>query len=130
MEIDDINTIAQDYASAWSSGDAKSVASFYTTDGQIAINRGEAVIGTHAIADMVKGFYGEFPDLMVRMDHLRIAGPHILFGWTLEGTHVETRKFVRVSGWEEWDLNDALKIVSSRGWFDAQEYDRQIVEGI
>lgn len=32
---------------------------------------------------------------------------------------------LRVRGWEEWELNDDLKVVASRGWFDANDYARQ-----
>lgn len=32
---------------------------------------------------------------------------------------------MRIVGWEEWDLDDELKVVSSRGWNDEVEYARQ-----
>lgn len=125
-----IQTIAQDYANAWSSGDPKAVASYYAENGNIVINSGDPIVGRDAIAEMAAGFYAEFPGLDVLLDHLRVAGNHVMFGWVLEGTHAETKNKVRVSGWEEWDLDDDLKVASSRGWYDAEEYDRQIAEGI
>lgn len=79
---------------------------------------------------MAAGFYAEFPDLVVLLDHLRVAGNHVMFGWTLEGTHSGTGQKVRVPGWEEWDLGADGKVAESRGWFDAGEYERQIAEGI
>ncbi len=33
---------------------------------------------------------------------------------------------LNVSGWEEWELNDDMKITSSLGWFDADSYQRQV----
>lgn len=129
MTIEAITAMAENYAKAWSSGNAAAVASFYSENGQISINRGDAIVGTAAVTQMAQGFYSEFPDLVVRLDHLRIAGTHVLFGWTLEGTHAQTKNFVRVPGWEEWELNDDLKVTHSRGWFDAVDYDRQIAEG-
>ena len=30
------------------------------------------------------------------------------------------------SGWEEWDLNDDLKVTKSLGWYDAEDYERQV----
>lgn len=125
-----VQQMAQDYATAWSSGDPEKVASFYRDDGQIIINRGEPVVGRAALLDMVSGFYGEFPGLTVKLDHLRMAGDHVLFGWVLEGKHAETGNNVRVPGWEEWDLDEDLKVRKSLGWFDAEEYDRQIREGL
>lgn len=125
-----IQKIADAYAAAWSTGDPQAVVDFYRDDGTIVINRGDPIEGHAALLEMVSGFYAEFPGLAVHLDHLRSAGNHVMFGWVLEGTHVETGNRVRVPGWEEWDLDDAGKVAMSRGWFDAQEYDRQIRDGI
>ncbi|MBE1284524.1 MAG: SgcJ/EcaC family oxidoreductase [Rhodobacteraceae bacterium] len=125
-----IGNMAHNYAKAWSSGDPDAVASFYAEDGSIVINRGDPILGRAAVSEMAAGFYAEFPDLVVMLDHLRVAGDHVVFGWILEGTHSETGKTVRVPGWEEWDLNAEGKVAASRGWFDANEYDRQIAEGV
>ena len=125
-----IENLAQDYAAAWSSGDPEQVVSFYHDDGRITINRGDPIIGRAALLDMVSGFYGEFPGLTVKLEHLRVAGTHVMFGWILEGKHAETGNSVSVPDWEEWDLDDNNKVVASLGWFDAAEYERQIQEGI
>ena len=121
-----LKDIANNYAKAWSSGVPKAVAAFYAEDGQIVINRGDVRSGQAAIADMAAGFYAELPDLVVLCDEVRGAADHAIFVWTLEGHHCETKNFVRVSGWEEWDLGSDLKIKSSKGWFDTAEYDRQV----
>lgn len=126
---DQIQKLAQDYAVAWSSGDPAQVAGFFTADGEITINRGDPIKGTRALIEMVEGFYKDFPDLEVRCDLMRMAGRHGLFAWTLEGHHAQTGNHVQVSGWEEWDLNDDRKVIRSLGWFDAQEYQRQIDGG-
>lgn len=126
----DIAKMAADYAAAWSSGEPDAVAAFYDENGAIVINRGDEIKGRAAVAEMAAGFYAEFPDLVVHLDHLRVAGDHVLFGWVLEGTHAETKNRVKVPGWEEWDMTDDGKVASSKGWFDAQEYDRQIAEGL
>ncbi len=122
--------MAQAYADAWSSGDADAVVSFYREDGAITINRGDPIAGRAALLEMVGGFQGDFPDLHLTVEHLRIAGDHVMFGWLLEGTHVETGKSVSVPGWEEWDLDENGKVKTSLGWFDAAEYDRQVQEGV
>jgi len=31
-----------------------------------------------------------------------------------------------VHGWEEWDVSDELKVKSSRGWYDSDDYARQV----
>lgn len=121
---------AKEYSKAWSSGTPQDVASHYAADGQISINRGDPIIGRDAIAEMASGFHAEFPDLIVHCDQMRTAGTHAIFVWTLEGHHFETKNYVKVGGWEEWDLDDNYKVKSSRGWFDADEYERQIAEGL
>ena len=122
--------VAEAYAQAWSSGSPMAVAAFYAPDGQIRINGGDTLKGRPAIAGMAAGFYADFPGLVVRCDDLRKAGDHAIFVWTLEGRHAETKNFVRIGGWEEWELDGNLQIRSSLGWFDAEEYARQIAEGV
>ncbi len=121
--------MADGYAAAWSSQNPEAVASFYAVDGQICINRGDVLKGRDAIVEMAAGFYAEFPDLIVHCDSVRLGGDHAIFVWTLEGHHSETKNFVKVGGWEEWDLTEDLKVQASLGWFDAAEYDRQVAEG-
>ncbi len=121
-----LKKIAADYTAAWCSKEPNAVASFYAKDGQIAINSGDALIGRAAIAEMAAGFHAEFPDLEILCDEVRTAGDHAIYVWTLKGHHAETKNFVHVGGWEEWDMNDDLMVKSSRGWFDAADYDRQV----
>lgn len=121
-----LNEIAKAYARAWSSKSPEAVASFYAADGRITINRGDALIGREAIVEMAAGFYAEFPDLVVHCDEARLAGDHAIFIWTLEGHHAETKNYVKVGGWEEWELDGNMKVKASLGWFDAEDYDRQV----
>lgn len=118
--------LARRYAEAWTSRNPSAVAEFYAPDGQIAINRGEPHVGTEAIAAMARGFYAEFPDIVVHCDLPRIAGNQGIIAWTLEGHHAETGNYVRIGGWEEWEMNANMKVVQSRGWFDGEEYTRQV----
>ena len=46
--------------------------------------------------------------------------------WTFQGHYRESRKFARFTGWEERDLNDDLEVIKSRGWYNAEDYERQI----
>ena len=117
---------ARAYAAAWTSGDPSAVAGFYSADGQIVINRGTPSRGRAEIEAMAQAFYDDFPDLIVHMDSFRRGGDHAVFKWTLEGHHSGTGNYVKASGWEEWDLNDAGEVQASLGWFDAADYQRQI----
>lgn len=125
-----IQTLGAAYAAAWCSHLPAAVAAFFAADGQIRINNGDVHKGHAALAAMAAGFYADFPDLTVLCDDVRASGSHVLFSWTLEGHHVTTKNFVRVGGWEEWELDASLKVKSSLGWFDAAEYQRQIDHGL
>jgi uncharacterized protein (TIGR02246 family) len=127
--MNDIRAIGARYAEAWTSHAPDRVASFYEPDGRITINGGETLIGRSAIAGMAEGFYAAFPDLVVRMDDVRMAGERAIFVWTLEGTHSETGNAVRVGGWEEWLLSGDLLVRESLGRYDAVEYARQVARG-
>ena len=129
----DIQNMAERYAEAWSSHSPEAVASFYEENGKIVINDGEPVVGRAAIAEVARGFYDEFPDLVVRLDKIRTAGHRAVFMWTLEGMNSEPNgsgHAVKIRGWEAWRLSDNIRIIESDGRFDAIEYERQLVEGI
>jgi len=114
------------YTAAWNRGSAEAVASFYAADGDIVINRGTPWEGRAGVAAMAAGFFADVPDLSLTCDGLRVAGDHVAYLWTFTGHHAETRKPLRISGWEEWDLDTDGKVASSRGWFDAEDYARQV----
>lgn len=52
----------------------------------------------------------------------RIAGDPGVYLWTFTGTDAGTGNPLRDVGWEEWDLDDDLKVRSSRGSNDAADY--------
>ncbi|MBL4758467.1 MAG: nuclear transport factor 2 family protein [Rhizobiales bacterium] len=125
-----VKEMAENYAKAWSSQNAQSVAAFYDENGKITANDGDPVIGRAAFAEFVQGFFDEFPDLAISLDEVRTVGNRAVFLWTLEGTNKETNNFVRLSGWESWLLSDEILVLESEGRFDAEEYERQVREGI
>ncbi len=128
----DIRKVAEDYTAAWCARSAGEVASFFSEDAHSIINDGEPSIGRAVIAEAMGAFFADFPDLVLTMDDIRCGGNKAIFLWTLEGTNDGpggTGKAVRIGGWQNWRLNDDLKIVHADGGFDAVEYDRQIREG-
>ena len=126
MQINRIAAIAADYTAAWNSGSAEAVASFYAETGGIVINRGAPWEGRAGVQAMAEGFFADVPDLNLTCDGVRVAGNHVVYLWTFTGHHAETRKPLRIVGWEEWDLDAEGKVAVSRGWFDAGDYDRQV----
>jgi uncharacterized protein (TIGR02246 family) len=125
MVRESVLRMAEAYTAAWNSGSPEAVAAFYAQDGQIVINRGDPWVGRKGIAEMAAGFFADVPDLKLACDEVRCAGNHVAYFWTFTGTHAGTRNALRVAGWEEWDLDDDLKVKSSRGWYDADDYARQ-----
>ena len=122
----DIAAIAVAYTAAWNSGSAEAVASFYAEGGGIVINRGTPWEGRAGIAAMAAGFFADVPDLSLTSDKLRIAGDHVAYLSTFIGHHAQTRNPLRITGWEEWDLDAEGKVTASRGWDDAVDYARQV----
>jgi uncharacterized protein (TIGR02246 family) len=124
----DVQRIAAEYTAAWNSKSAAAVASFYAEDGEIIINRGEPWTGRSRVQDMASGFYADVPDLTLSCDDIRCSGNHVIYVWTFTGHDASTGKPLHIRGWEEWELNDQLKVVASRGWFDAEDYARQAAD--
>ncbi|WP_415404004.1 ester cyclase [Tateyamaria sp. SN3-11] len=118
--------MALDYTEAWNSKSPEAVASFFAEDGEIVINRGEPWSGRAKVAEMAAGFHADVPDLSLRCDHVRGAGDHAIYVWTFTGHDAGTGRRLEVKGWEEWDLNADGKVQASRGWFDVEEYARQV----
>ena len=126
LSAEDASKMAEDYTAAWNSKSAEAVASFFAEDGEIVINRGEPWKGRSRVADMAAGFYADVPDLTLTCDDVRLAGTHVLYAWTFTGHDAGTGNPLTIRGWEEWDIGDDLKVIASRGWFDADDYGRQV----
>jgi len=124
-----LGKMAAAYTAAWNSGSPDAVASFYAPDGRMVINRGRPWGGRKGISEMAAGFFADVPDLRLVCDEVRCAGDHVAYCWTFTGTHVATKRPLRVVGWEEWDLDADFKVVASRGWYDAADYERQTTAG-
>ncbi|MDE3200904.1 MAG: nuclear transport factor 2 family protein [Acidobacteriota bacterium] len=118
--------MAAGYTAAWNSKSPEAVASFYAPEGEIVINRGEPWRGRPRVEQMAAGFFADVPDLTLTCDEIRCAGSHVVYLWTFTGHDAKTGNPLSIHGWEEWDLNDDLKVVSSRGWFDAEDYVQQV----
>ena len=126
---EDIARLAQNYTAAWNAKSPHAVASFFSEGGAIVINRGEPWIGRERIAEMSAGFFADVPDMSLTCDEIRCAGSHVVYVWTFIGHDAKTGRALKVRGWEEWDVDTDLKIMSSRGWYDAEDYAVQISGG-
>ncbi len=131
-DTEETASFAKRYATAWSSQNPDSVASFYSEEGRLVVNAGEAAVGREAIAEVARGFMNAFPDMIVTFDRLEPRGERMLFHWTLTGTNTGpdgTGARVSISGFEAWLIGDDGLIVESNGSFDAEDYARQLAGG-
>jgi uncharacterized protein (TIGR02246 family) len=120
---------AADYTAAWCSQDAASVAAFFAPDGSLTINGGVPSVGRIAITDAAQSFMTAFPDLRVVMDQLIVKEGRVEYHWTLTGKNTApggTNNPVRISGFECWQIDPEGLIASSQGYFDADDYGRQL----
>lgn len=128
-----LRAFAERYTAAWCSLDPARVAGHYASTGSLTINDGPPAVGRAAIVEAARGFYVALPDIQVFMDDLVVEGDRIEFHWTFTGTNTGpggTGKAVRVSGYEEWTIDDDGLIVASLGHYDAADYARQLERGM
>jgi uncharacterized protein (TIGR02246 family) len=125
LEHGQAQAMAAAYTAAWNTGRPEAVAQFFAQDGCIIINGGPPYIDRAGVAQMASGFFADVPDLSLVCDGVRTSGQHVVYLWTFTGTHAATKNELNVVGWEEWDLDASGLVVLSRGWFDAEGYERQ-----
>lgn len=133
MTHEELQEFAARYTEAWCSHSAEATAAFFAEDGSIAVNGAAPAVGRTQIAQLVQGFYDAFPDTVVIMDAVRGAADSAVYLWTYEGTNTGpggTGHRVRFSGWEAWTFSAEGLIARSIGTFDADEYERQLAEGV
>jgi hypothetical protein len=129
----DMKLFARGYAQVWGSQKPGFVAAFFAEDGELTINNGSTAKGTGAITDIAKGFMDAFPDMKVSLDSLTTDTDKTQFHWTLTGTNNGINgngNKVSISGYEEWTMNDDGLIQTSKGYYDEEEYKRQLEFGI
>lgn len=128
----DLEVFAKSYAQVWCSQRPNFVSFFFAEDGELTVNNGETAIGRNAITNVAKGFMEAFPDMIVSLDSLVSKSDKTRFYWTLAGTNIGlngTGNKVKISGFEEWTINDKGLIQKSNGYFDEKEYKRQLEFG-
>lgn len=121
-----LDALAAKYTNAWNSKIPENVAAFHNSSSQVSINRGEPSVGHDGLTAMAAGFHADVPDLVLQCDGIRYAGNHVVFLWTFTGHDAQTGKPLKVRGWEEWELDANMKVTSALGWYDADDYQRQV----
>jgi predicted ester cyclase len=131
MSIDAVtaHAIADAYTAARNSGSPEAVTSFYAADGGIVINRGTPWERRAGVTAMAAGFFADVPDLTLTSDGARVAGEYVVYLRTFTGHQSGTMAPLRIRGWEEWDFDADGKVRASHGWFDEEDYARQVAGG-
>jgi len=96
------------------------------------VNDGEPALGREGITESAQGFMTAFPDMQVLLDRLEV-NDGVFFHWTLIGTNTGpggTGNKVHISGYEQWTMSEDGLIGRSLGHYDAEEYARQLAEGV
>lgn len=128
-----LRAFAEDYTAAWCSMDPEAVAAHYAPEGSLAVNGGPPAVGREALAAVAAAYYKDLPDMQVSFRDLVVDGDRIEFHWTFTGTNTGpggTGNAVRVDGFESWTIGDDRLIAASVGSYDAEEYARQLAEGV
>jgi len=132
MDAAAIRELAGRYTAAWNSGNPDRVAAFFSEDATLSVN-GSPATGSAAIAEVARSFMSAFPDLELLLDRLEFVDDRVRYHWTFIGTNSGpggTGQRVHFSGYEEWTLTDDGHIADSDGHFDAEEYQRQLEQGV
>ena len=133
MDKEQLTEFGKKYSAAWCSQKPESVAAFFSRNGSLKVNADSPAVGREAITKVAQGFMTAFPDIVVAMDSLLTKSNGTEFHWTLTGTNSGpggTGNKVNVSGFEVWTFSEGGLIEKSIGSFDADEYNRQLKEGV
>jgi predicted ester cyclase len=128
-----LRAFAERYTAAWCSMDPARVAEHCARGGSLTVNNGLPAVGRPAITEAARGFYVALPDMQVFFDDLVADGDRIEYHWTFTGTNTGpggTGNKVRVSGFEDWTMDDDGLIGASLGHYDQAEYARQLEHGV
>lgn len=127
MAHERLQDFARSYTAAWNSGVPSRVVEHYEPGAAIAIN-GADPQPIHGVAE---SFMAAFPEMELEMGDLVTRDDDVVeYHWTLIGDHAETGNHVHIGGFEEWTIGDNGLVASSRGNFDAAEYERQVAHGV
>lgn len=125
-QVFDLEAFAKSYAQSWGSTRPEFVALYFSKNGSLRVNDGDAAIGREQIAGVAQSFMIDLPDMRVRFDSLVNEPDRLEFHWTLIATHAASDNNVNVSGYEEWTLSEDNLILASQGHFPSDLYNEQI----
>ncbi len=100
--------------------------------GSLAINGGEPAVGRDASLQSRRASTGPSRHAAL-LPRTHLGRDRIKYRWTFTGTNTGpggTGNAVRVDGVESWTISEDGLIAASLGSYDAEEYARQLAEGV
>ena len=129
MNNDELKSFGIEYEAAWRSLVPENPFSYQAKECIVTVNDGEPMITAEGRLGGIIGFMEAFPDLLITMRDIVEEDRGTVFYWNLKGTNTGsggTGNGVDIDGCEVWKLNNENKIVELKGYFNAEEYDRQV----
>jgi len=129
MNKDELKSFGIEYEAAWRSLVPENPFSYQAKECTVTVNDGEPMIAAEERLGGIIGFMEAFPDLLITMKDIVEEDRGTVFYWNLRGTNTGsggTGNKVDIDGCEVWKLDNENKIVELKGYFDAEEYERQV----
>jgi hypothetical protein len=129
MNEDELKSFGVEYEATWRSLVPENLFSYQAANCIVTVNDGNSMISTEEILGGIIGFMEAFPDLLIAMRDVIDEERGTVFYWNLKGTNSGPGGMgnkVDIDGCEVWKLNNENKIVELRGYFDTEEYERQV----
>ena len=129
MNKNELKSFGNEYEAAWRSLIPEYPFSYQAKECTVTVNDGELMITAEARLGGIIGFMEAFPDLLITMKDIVEEDRGTVFYWNLKGTNTGaggTGNKVDIDGCEVWTLDNENRIVELKGYFDAEEYERQV----
>jgi hypothetical protein len=129
MNEDELKSFGIEYEAAWRSLVPGNPFSYQATNCIVTVNDGNSMISTEEILGGIIGFMEAFHDLLIAMRDVIDEDRGTVFYWNLKGTNSGpggTGNNVDIDGCVVWKLNNENRIVALMGYFDIEEYERQV----
>ncbi len=129
MDEAELKEFGIEYETAWRSLDPERPFSFQAENCKVTVNDGEPMISAEERINGISSFMEAFPDLLVTMKEIVEEDNGTVFYLNLKGTNTGpegTGNKLDIDGCEIWKLDNNNKITKLDGYFDTEEYERQI----
>lgn len=129
MKESELRKFGIEYETAWRSHDPENPFSYQAKKCIVTVNDGDPMITAEERLGGIIGFMESFPDLHITMRDIIEEDRGTVFYWNLQGTNTGpggTGNKVDIDGCEVWKLDNENKIIELKGFFDAEDYERQV----